>query len=99
MPQDASLPNMAYGLLESVSATEDAAVSPRYTENVDKQRCHSAEPMREHNQPELQIKPLLVWVEKVEQVWSVSRSTFWKMLASGEMSSVRRTLLHSRSAA
>jgi hypothetical protein len=90
---------MAYGLLESVSTTEDAVASPRYTEIADKQRCHRAEPICKQNQPKLQIKPLEVWVEKAEPIWNASRSTISKMLAIGEMSSVRRTLLHSQSVA
>jgi excisionase family DNA binding protein len=47
------------------------------------------EPMREHNQPKLQIEPLLVRVEEAARILCLSRSTIYQMLDRGELPSIR----------
>jgi excisionase family DNA binding protein len=47
-------------------------------------------PMPEQNQPTRQIDPLLVRVEEAARILSLSRSTIYQMLESGELPSVRR---------
>ncbi len=46
--------------------------------------------MPEQNQPTRQIDPLLVRVEEAARILSLSRSTIYQMLESGELPSVRR---------
>jgi excisionase family DNA binding protein len=46
--------------------------------------------MHEQNQPKVRIEPLLVRVEEAARILSLSRSTIYEMLDSGELPSVRR---------
>ncbi len=46
--------------------------------------------MRDPHQPTMPIEPLLVRVEEAARILSLSRSTIYEMLESGELPSVRR---------
>jgi excisionase family DNA binding protein len=46
--------------------------------------------MRDPHQPITPIEPLLVRVEEAARILSLSRSTIYEMLDSGELPSVRR---------
>jgi excisionase family DNA binding protein len=46
--------------------------------------------MAEQNPPPIPIEPLLVRVEEAARILSLSRSTIYEMMDSGELPSVRR---------